>query len=89
MAILCEARLGGISAGLNFIERNPHLFEDSYPLPTWVFTILTPPVSVRSKDRALVRAMAGNRPSLYGRHSVRLITDEVAVREGAKNLLIK
>lgn len=87
--IIAKRAWGGISTGLNFIERNPHLFEDSYPVADVGLYYSHPSriSSVAASRRSAEQLQATAQAFYMAGIPVRLITDEVAVREGARNLL--
>jgi hypothetical protein len=87
--IVAKRAWGGISAGLNFIERNPQLFEDAYPVAdVGLYYSHTTRISSVAGSRSGAEQWQASAQAFYlAGIPVRLITDEVAVRAGAKDLL--
>lgn len=87
--VVAKRAWGGISAGLNFIERNPQLFEDAYPVAdVGLYYSHTTRISSVAGSRGGADQWQAVAQAFYlAGIPVRLITDEMVVRNGAKDLL--
>jgi hypothetical protein len=89
--IVAKRAWGGISAGLNFIERNPQLFEDAYPVAdvALYYSHTTRISSVTGSRAGADQWQAAAQAFYLAGIPVRLITDEMVVQDGPKELLNK
>jgi hypothetical protein len=89
--IVAKRAWSGISTGLNFVERNPQLFEDAQPVAdVALYYSHTTRINSASASRASGDQWQAAAQAFYlAGIPVHLITDEMVIQNGAKELLKK